>query len=104
MAFSIIMVCRRPLNVLFVNCGHSHTSAFVVSFVKGKLRVLSECTTHAISGRALDMVLMEYCAKVFEKKEKMNPLENKKARYIGGKECSAVSGAYQILLRRTPPK
>merc|ERR1719316_1878639 len=72
---------EKPLNVMFVNSGHAHTSAFVASFVRGKLTVLSEASTAYVSGRAMDLTLMKYFGGQFQKKYGCDPLSNKKARF-----------------------
>jgi heat shock protein 4 len=72
---------EKASNVLFVNVGHAHASAFAVSFVKGKLTVLSETSTTKVSGRNLDLILMKYFAEKFQKKVGADPMSNLKARY-----------------------
>merc|ERR1719316_5446 len=72
---------EKPLNVMFVNSGHAHTSAFVASFVRGKLTVLSEASTAYVSGRAMDLTLMKHFGGQFQKKYGCDPLSNKKARF-----------------------
>merc|ERR1719171_485474 len=72
---------EKASNVLFVNVGHAHASAFAVSFIKGKLTVLSETSTTKVSGRNLDLILMKYFAEKFQKKVGADPMSNLKARY-----------------------
>jgi heat shock protein 4 len=72
---------EKASNVLFVNVGHAHTSAFAVSFIKGKLTVLSETSTTKVSGRKMDLILMKYFAEKFQKKVGADPMSNLKARF-----------------------
>jgi heat shock protein 4 len=72
---------EKASNVLFVNVGHAHVSAFAVSFVKGKLTVLSETNTTKVSGRNLDLILMKYFSEKFQKKVGADPMSNLKAKF-----------------------
>lgn len=85
----------RPLDadienkVLFVDMGISQTSASVVSFQAGKLKVLSSAHA-AIGGRDFDQLLMEHFAKHIKETYKMDVWSEPKAVLKLRKECQRV--------------
>nr|CEL70435.1 TPA: Heat shock 70 kDa protein [Neospora caninum Liverpool] len=70
----------RPHIVAFVGVGHSSTSACIAAFWADRLRILAEVSDCELGGRDMDYEIMNYFASAFEKKTKMNPLTNLKAR------------------------
>eukprot|EP01101_Sappina_pedata_P002236 TRINITY_DN1248_c0_g1_i1.p1 TRINITY_DN1248_c0_g1~~TRINITY_DN1248_c0_g1_i1.p1 ORF type:complete len:808 (+),score=458.86 TRINITY_DN1248_c0_g1_i1:240-2426(+) len=68
-----------PIHVLFVDIGHSTTSASVVAFSKGKLKVLSTAFNHQLGGRNIDEKLVNFFAVEFNKKYGADARENPKS-------------------------
>merc|ERR1719421_1274411 len=68
-------------NVAFVDCGAMDTTVSIVSFVKGKLTVLSTAADRHLGGRDLDMILAKHFAAEWKEKHKIDALTNKKAMY-----------------------
>merc|ERR1719502_2377640 len=71
----------KATNVVFVDCGAMDTSVSIVSFVKGKLTVLSTACDRHLGGRDFDMILAEHFAAEWKEKHKIDALTNKKAMY-----------------------
>eukprot|EP01135_Chromosphaera_perkinsii_P001496 Nk52_evm1s186 gene=Nk52_evmTU1s186 len=69
----------KPRNVVFVDVGQSSYKCSAVSFVKGKLNVLSSAFDDKIGGRNFDEELFEHFRGHFLKTKKLDVLENKKA-------------------------
>ena len=66
-------------NVAFVDFGHSKFSAFVASFTKEKLAVLSQVHDRQLGARDMDWLVFQKYAKSFEQKTGLSPFESKKA-------------------------
>ena len=71
----------KPTYVAFVDCGAMDTSVSIVSFVKGKLTVLSTACDRHLGGRDFDMILAQHFAAEWKEKHKINALNDKKAMY-----------------------
>jgi heat shock 70kDa protein 4 len=59
-------------NVLFMHSGHSYTELTLAQYFRGEFRVLASKSTVAVSGRAIEKVLVDQCVSEFCKKNKMN--------------------------------
>merc|ERR1719301_407097 len=75
------MPADKPTHVAFVDCGAMDTSVSIVSFVKGKLTVLSTACERHLGGRDFDMILAEHFAAEWKEKHKIDAKTNKKAMY-----------------------
>merc|ERR1719506_3320010 len=71
----------KPTNVVFLDMGASDTTVSIVSFVKGKLTVLSTACDRHLGGRDFDMILAEHFAAEWKEKHKIDAKTNKKAMY-----------------------
>lgn len=69
-----------PLNVMILDMGHSNFQVSMCQFIKGKVTVLGSVTDCGFGGRNFDMMLVEYFAKQFQEKNKVNLMEHKKAQ------------------------
>lgn len=69
----------EPMNVLFVDIGHSATSASVVAFTKGKLKVISQSFNSNLGGRNIDAKLVSFFADEFAKKYSADVRSNPKS-------------------------
>merc|ERR1719460_2667781 len=75
------MPADKPTHVAFVDCGAMDTTVSVVSFVKGKLTVLSTACDRHLGGRDFDMILANHFAAEWKEKHKIDAKSNKKAMY-----------------------
>jgi len=75
------MPADKPVYVAFVDMGAMDTSVSIVSFVKGKLTVLSTACDRTLGGRDFDMILAEHFAAEWKEKHKIDAKTNKKAMY-----------------------
>lgn len=72
---------NNPRNVVFVDFGHSKTSAFVGSFTSDKLKVVSQVHDRHLGCRDLDWYTLENFSKKFQSQaDGLNPLKSDKAR------------------------
>lgn len=69
---------EKPLNVVFVDFGHSQVQTSVCAFNRGKLRMICSAWDQ-IGGRDIDAILAEYFANDFQKKYKINARQNPRA-------------------------
>eukprot|EP00993_Chasmostoma_nieuportense_P001492 NODE_236_length_2621_cov_181.063352_g221_i0.p1 GENE.NODE_236_length_2621_cov_181.063352_g221_i0~~NODE_236_length_2621_cov_181.063352_g221_i0.p1 ORF type:complete len:834 (-),score=282.09 NODE_236_length_2621_cov_181.063352_g221_i0:75-2576(-) len=69
---------KDAIVVLIVDFGHSATTASVVSFMKGQLKVLGHVFDQTLGCRALDASLYDHFSKEVETKYKCDLSENKK--------------------------
>merc|ERR1719161_3307458 len=75
------MPADKPTNVVFVDVGAVDTTCSVVSFVKGKLTVLSTACDRHLGGRDFDEILAEHFNNEWKEKHKIDAKTNKKAMY-----------------------
>merc|ERR1719502_2512845 len=73
------MPADKPTNVVFVDMGAIDTTCSVVSFVKGKLTVLSTACDRHLGGRDFDELLANHFAAEWKEKHKIDAHTNKKA-------------------------
>merc|ERR1719214_519396 len=71
----------KATHVAFVDCGAMDTTVSVVSFVKGKLTVLSTACDRHLGGRDFDMILADHFAAEWKTKHGIDAKTNKKAMY-----------------------
>mmetsp|Transcript_5859 Transcript_5859/g.5099 ORF Transcript_5859/g.5099 Transcript_5859/m.5099 type:complete len:129 (+) Transcript_5859:436-822(+) len=57
----------KPRNVIFIDVGHSKTSAFVASFTSEKLTMLNQVHERNLGTRDLDWNVLEHYCQLFEK-------------------------------------
>lgn len=69
---------EKPLNVVFVDFGHSQLQVSVCAFNRGKLRMICSAWDQ-IGGRDIDAILAEHFANDFQKKYKVNARQNPRA-------------------------
>ena len=67
-------------NVIFVDLGHSKCSAYVASFTKEKLKVLSIVHERNFGARDLDWCVLEFLAKKFNEQHGLSFMKNDKAK------------------------
>ena len=67
-------------NVVFVDLGHSKCSAYVASFTKEKLKVLSIIHERNLGARDFDWCVMEFLAKKFNEQHGLSFMKNDKAK------------------------
>ena len=79
-----------PTNVVFCSMGHSYFSCSVVQYLKGQLNILSEASDLSVSGRAIEMRMIDRCCEVFKAKfpKAQDPRENGKAKYKLEEVCA----------------
>jgi len=75
------MPADTATHVAFVDCGSMDTTVSIVSFVKGKLTVLSTACDRHLGGRDFDMILAQHFAAEWKEKHKIDALSDKKAMY-----------------------
>jgi len=75
------MPVDKPTHVAFVDCGAMDTTVAIISFVKGKLTVLSVACDRHLGGRDFDMILAEHFAAEWKEKHKIDAKSSKKAMY-----------------------
>lgn len=70
---------QNPRYVAFVDFGYSALQACIASFVKGKLKILSNVCDSEIGGRDIDRILADHVADDFVKRYKIDPRTNARA-------------------------
>lgn len=70
---------EKPVNVAFVDVGHSSFQCSIVEFKKGALEVLAHTWDQNLGGRDFDRVLMDHFAQEFKSKTGMDAKKNKRA-------------------------
>eukprot|EP01103_Thecamoeba_quadrilineata_P009051 TRINITY_DN1875_c0_g1_i1.p1 TRINITY_DN1875_c0_g1~~TRINITY_DN1875_c0_g1_i1.p1 ORF type:complete len:826 (+),score=224.88 TRINITY_DN1875_c0_g1_i1:37-2478(+) len=70
---------KDPINVMFIDCGHSATSVSIVAFTKGKLKIVATTFDANLGGRDIDELLVNFYAEEFKKKYKIDILTNPRA-------------------------
>jgi heat shock protein 4 len=79
-----------PRHVVFVDVGHSNMSVSVVAYNKGKLQVKSTAYDRNLGGRDIDYALVQYFAKQFRDKYKIDTLSNPKAVFRLAAACEKL--------------
>lgn len=69
----------NPINVVFVDVGHSDTQVCVAAFLKGHLRILSHAFDRSLGGRDFDEVLFNYFVTKFREDYRINVTANLRA-------------------------
>ncbi|KAJ8297812.1 hypothetical protein KUTeg_024343 [Tegillarca granosa] len=80
----------KARNVVFVDLGYSSLQTAVVSFNKGKLKVLSVASDPSLGGRDFDKVIRDYFVEEFKKKYKIDASSKPKALVRLTQECEKV--------------
>lgn len=81
---------ENPRHVVFVDIGHSNYTVAVVAFSKGQLTVKSTASDRHFGGRDLDYALLQYFAKEFETKYKIDVLSSQKATFRLATQCERL--------------
>lgn len=68
-------------NVIFVDFGHSKTSAYCASFTKEKFKILAQSDERNLGARDIDWILAEHYSKLFNDEHQIGyPTKQPKAR------------------------
>lgn len=70
---------NEPLNIAFVDVGHSSLQVCIVAFKKGQLKILSHSFDRNLGGRDFDEVLFQHFAAKFKEEYKIDVFQNAKA-------------------------
>lgn len=70
---------NEPLNIAFVDVGHSSLQVCIVGFQKGQLKILSHSFDRNLGGRDFDEVLFQHFAAKFKEEYKIDVIQNAKA-------------------------
>eukprot|EP01017_Pseudomicrothorax_dubius_P038516 TRINITY_DN5785_c0_g1_i1.p1 TRINITY_DN5785_c0_g1~~TRINITY_DN5785_c0_g1_i1.p1 ORF type:complete len:799 (-),score=299.01 TRINITY_DN5785_c0_g1_i1:160-2556(-) len=70
----------KPRYVAFVDMGHAKTSAYVVSFTKDTMKVITQAHERNLGGRDMDWILYEFYCKHFENANGVSLRKSDKAR------------------------
>ncbi|TSN67065.1 Heat shock 70 kDa protein 4L [Bagarius yarrelli] len=81
---------EKPRNVVFVDIGHSSYQVSIVSFNKGKLKVLATAFDPCLGGRNFDEALVDYFCEDFKGRYKLNVKENPRALLRLHQECEKL--------------
>uniref|UniRef100_A0AAR2JJF8 Heat shock protein 4 like n=1 Tax=Pygocentrus nattereri TaxID=42514 RepID=A0AAR2JJF8_PYGNA len=81
---------EKPRNVVFVDIGHSSYQVSIVSFNKGKLKVLATAFDPYLGGRNFDEELVEHFCEEFKGRYKLNVKENPRALLRLYQECEKL--------------
>lgn len=81
---------ENPRHVVFVDVGHSSTSASVVAFSKGRLDVKATAYDRHAGGRDIDYALVQHFAAEFKEKYKIDVLSSPKATFRLAAGCDKV--------------
>ncbi|XP_074285292.1 heat shock 70 kDa protein 15-like [Silene latifolia] len=68
-----------PINVAFVDVGHSSLQVCIAAFKKGQLKILSHSFDRSLGGRDFDEVLFEHFAAKFKDEYKIDVYQNARA-------------------------
>lgn len=85
-----ILPATVPMKVMFFDMGHSQTTATIVEFVKGSLRVVSMATDESLGGRTFDLLLINHFKEYVKNQYKMDVTGNVKSMFKLGKECNRI--------------
>jgi heat shock protein 4 len=80
----------KAIHVLFVDHGYSKTTATVVQFVKGKVRIIASETDPEFGSREIDQILFDHFAAEFVTKFKVDVRQNAKASERLMQACDKV--------------
>eukprot|EP00216_Chloropicon_sp_CCMP2111_P006945 CAMPEP_0198235372 /NCGR_PEP_ID=MMETSP1446-20131203/1275_1 /TAXON_ID=1461542 ORGANISM="Unidentified sp, Strain CCMP2111" /NCGR_SAMPLE_ID=MMETSP1446 /ASSEMBLY_ACC=CAM_ASM_001112 /LENGTH=834 /DNA_ID=CAMNT_0043916513 /DNA_START=82 /DNA_END=2589 /DNA_ORIENTATION=- len=69
----------EPLNVAFIDVGHSSLQVCIAAFTKGRLRVLSQTYDRHLGGRSFDNILFEHFCNEFKENYKLDVKSNARA-------------------------
>lgn len=69
----------EPTHIMFVDIGYTGFCVTIVDFIQENMKVRATVTNDEVSGRALDDVIIEYLAEVFQKKTGIDVCGNWKA-------------------------
>jgi len=72
---------EKPRNVCFVDLGHSSYQVAIVSFVKGKMKIMGTACDPNLGGRDYDQVLVKHYSEEFKSKYKIDIASNAKATF-----------------------
>ncbi|KAF4084020.1 hypothetical protein AMELA_G00124060 [Ameiurus melas] len=81
---------EKPRNVVFVDIGHSSYQVSIVSFNKGKLKVLATAFDPYFGGRNFDEAVVEYFCEEFKVRYKLNVKDNPRALLRLYQECEKL--------------
>eukprot|EP01006_Ploeotia_vitrea_P047931 TRINITY_DN67179_c10_g4_i1.p1 TRINITY_DN67179_c10_g4~~TRINITY_DN67179_c10_g4_i1.p1 ORF type:complete len:903 (+),score=586.26 TRINITY_DN67179_c10_g4_i1:107-2815(+) len=81
---------KEERTVLFYDMGHTATTAAVVSFVSGRLKVLATASDRHLGGRNFDRLVMDYFAADIKKRYNLDVYSQAKATLKLAKECHRV--------------
>lgn len=70
---------NEPLNIAFVDVGHSSLQVCIVAFKKGQLKILSHSFDRNLGGRDFDEVLFQHFVAKFKEEYKIDVFQNAKA-------------------------
>ena len=70
---------KDPLNIAFVDVGHSSMQVSIVAFKKGELKVLAHSFDHSLGGRDFDEALFCHFAAKFKEEYKIDVYQNARA-------------------------
>ncbi|KAH9615787.1 hypothetical protein KSS87_003282 [Heliosperma pusillum] len=68
-----------PINIAFVDVGHSSLQVCIAAFKKGQLKILAHSFDRSVGGRDFDEVLFEHFAAKFKEEYKIDVYQNAKA-------------------------
>nr|GLL23506.1 heat shock 70 kDa protein 15 [Ipomoea trifida] len=70
---------NEPLNVAFVDVGHSSMQVCIAAFKKGQLKILAHSFDRSLGGRDFDEVLFQHFAAKFKDEYKIDVFQNARA-------------------------
>ncbi|KAJ3692050.1 hypothetical protein LUZ60_012400 [Juncus effusus] len=70
---------KDPVNVAFVDFGHSSMQVCIASFKKGQLNILAHSSDSSLGGRDFDEVLFTHFAEKFKSEYKIDVIKNPRA-------------------------
>ncbi|KAH6758284.1 heat shock protein 91 [Perilla frutescens var. frutescens] len=70
---------NEPMNVAFVDVGHSSLQVCIAAFKKGQLKILAHSFDRSLGGRDFDEVLFQHFAAKFKDEYKIDVYQNAKA-------------------------
>jgi len=69
----------EPTHIMFIDIGYTGFCVTIVDFIQENMKVRATVTNDGVSGRALDDLIIEYLAEMFQKKTGINVRGNWKA-------------------------
>ncbi|XP_074312551.1 heat shock 70 kDa protein 15-like [Silene latifolia] len=70
---------NEPINIAFVDVGHSCLQVCIAAFKKGQLKILAHSFDRSVGGRDFDEVLFEHFAAKFKEEYKIDVYQNARA-------------------------